>query len=236
MRHLKRLLTYKSGLLAALVGVAALGTAAATTLGATAFSAQVGGTANNFQTGTLLLSKTVGSTTCLSSSNSAGSIATNINSTCTGSDLGTGTTNVIGVAQNATVTLTNQGSVNASTGLSLTVGSCTIAGAPYSGSALDPLASGSDSAANFCGDTLVTIENETGTVSCLYPAGSGACPAIAGVATTLTTLAGSAKTLATTLASGASEQIKITTELGTSASNADQGLLASLPMTYTLNQ
>ena len=43
-------------------------------------------------------------------------------------------------------------------------------------------------------------------------------------------------TLASTLASGASVALTFTTELDTTATNADQGLVASIPLTYTLSQ
>jgi hypothetical protein len=224
--------TRRAGLIAGLVGVAALGLTAATTLGATAFTAQVGGT-GTYQSGTLLLSKTNSSGTCLSSSNSAGSISTNINASCTGSDLNTSTANVIGTTSTSTVTLTNQGSVAASTGLSLTTGACTGVAAPYASSALDPLASGSDTS-GFCGNVWVTVYSTTAS-KCLFPAGAGACPALSS-SNTLATLASSTTTLASSLAAGASVGLTISTELGTGATNADQGLSASMPMTYTLNQ
>jgi len=223
----------KKGLIAALVGVAVLGLTATITLGVTTFSAQVGGT-GTFQTGTLLLSKTNASGTCLSSSNSAGSITSNINAACTGSDLGAGTTNVPQVNQTSTVTLTNQGSINSASGLSLTAGACSAVAAPYGASALDPLASGSDTA-GFCGKTDVTIFNTT-TGKCLYPAAAGACPAPSSANTLVTLTAASPFTLAASLASGASVGLTITTQLDASATNADQGLAANATMTYTLGQ
>jgi len=220
------------GLLAALVGVALLGLTAATTLGATSFTAQVAGT-GSFQSGTLLLSKTNGSGNCLSSSNSAGSITTNINAACPGSDLNSSTTNVIGTTVTSNLTLTNQGSVASAGGLALTTGACTAVAAPYGASALNPLSSGSDTS-GFCGNVYVTIFNST-TGKCLVPAGAGACPAPSS-SNTLSTLASGTTTLASTLAAGGSVALTISTQLGTGATNADQGLVASLPMTYTLSQ
>src|ERR1700722_12800923 len=111
---------FSHGVAAAVLGMAALGLTAATALGLTPFYAQVGGTANSFQSGTLILSKTIGAgTPCLSSPNSAAGITTNINSACTGSDIGTGTTNSVSSSQSATVTLTNQGSIASTAGLAL---------------------------------------------------------------------------------------------------------------------
>ncbi len=224
----------RGGVLAGLSGVALLGLTAAGTLGSTSFTAQVGGT-GSFQSGTLLLSKTNASGTCLSSSNSAASISTNINASCTGSDLGSITTGTIGTPYSSTVTLTNQGSVASTSGLVLKAESCSATAAPYAGSALNPLSSGSDTA-GFCGNVWVTIENTTGIASCLYPAQAGACPAPSASYTLAGLVVKSNTTLAASLAAGASEAIKITTELGTSATNADQGLSASMPMTYTLSQ
>jgi len=223
----------RRGLITALVGVAVLGLTAATTLGVTTFSAQVGGT-GTFQTGTLLLSKTNSSGTCLSSANAAGSITTNINNACAGSDLGAGTTNVPQVNQSSTVTLTNQGSINSATGLTLTVGACSAVAAPYGASVLNPLSSGSDTA-GFCGKVDVTIFSTT-QAKCLYPAAAGACPAPSNANTLVTLAAASPFTLATSLASGASVGLTITTQLDATATNADQGLAANATMTYTLGQ
>ncbi|MDA8275102.1 MAG: hypothetical protein M0029_06940 [Actinomycetota bacterium] len=231
--------TRRAGLVASLVGVAALGLTAATTLGLTSFTAQVGGT-GTYQSGTLVLAKQVGSgAPCLSSSNAAGSITTNIDATCPGSDLGSVATGGPGTTATTTVTLTNEGSVAATSGLALTTGACTATGAPDAASPLVPLATGSDTT-GFCGKVDVTIEDLTGTVSCLFPAGAGACPAPSNAGGTLATLAAKTTPLAASLAPGASEQLQITTMLDdgatTGATNADQGLVASMPMTYTLAQ
>jgi len=223
----------RSGLIAALAGVAVLGMTATVTLGITTFSAQVGGT-GTFQTGTLLLSKTNASGTCLSSSNSAGSITSNINAACAGSDLGSGTTNVPQVNQTSTVTLTNQGSVNSASGLTLAAGACSAVGAPYAASVLNPLSSGSDTA-GFCGKVDITIYSTTAG-KCLYPAAVGACPAPSSANTLVTLTSASPFTLATSLASGASVGLTITTQLDASATNADQGLAGNTTMTYALGQ
>ena len=231
----------KGGLIATLVSVAVLGVTAATTLGVTSFSAQVGGT-GTFQSGTLLLSDTNGSGTCLSSANSAGSITTNINVACAGSDLGASTTQEPSTtAQTSTVTLTNQGSIASVGGLTDVIGACSAVGAPYGASVLNPLSTGSDTSAGFCGKVLVTIYSTTAG-NCLFPAGPGACPALLKANGTLSTLsAASPLTLAPSLAAGASVALVIKTELDNvtadpGATNIDQGLVASMAMTYTLNQ
>jgi len=220
-------------LVVALLGVTALALTAAVSFGVTTFSAQAGGT-GSYQTGTLLLSKTNSSGTCLSSSNSAGSITTNINAACAGSDLGSGTTNVPQVNQTSTVTLTNQGSINSASGLTLTTGACSAVAAPYGSSALNPLSSGSDTA-GFCGKVDVTIFSTT-TGKCVYPVAAGACPAPSSSNTLVTLASASPLALATSLAAGASVGLTITTQLDASATNADQGLAANATMTYTLGQ
>jgi len=235
------LITSRGGIIATLVSVAALGVTAATTLGVTSFSAEVGGT-GSFQSGTLLLSDTNGSGTCLSSANSSGSITTNINTSCAGSDLGSGTTNKPGgTAQVSDVTLTNQGSINSTGGLALVTGACTATGAPYASSVLNPLTSGSDTA-GFCGEVDVTVYNSTAG-NCVFPAQSGACPSPSNANGTLATMASNSTTLAATLAAGASVALVVTTQLdnagtahSTGADNADQGLVANMTMTYTLYQ
>jgi len=224
---------FSHGVAAAVLGMAALGLTAATALGLTPFYAQVGGTANSFQSGTLILSKTIGAgTPCLSSPNSAAGITTNINSACTGSDIGTGTTNSVSSSQSATVTLTNQGSIASTAGLALAASSCTVAAAPYGSSALNPLSSGSDTA-GFCSKIDVTIYNGT---NCIYPVHTGTCPTISNTYNLTTLAAAGSLALASTLASGASVVLTFTTQLDTTATNADQGLVASIPLTYTLSQ
>jgi hypothetical protein len=223
----------KSGLIAALVGVAALGLTVATTFGAN-FSAQVGGT-SSFQSGTLLLSKTIGAgTPCLSSPNTSTSITTNSNLACTGSDFGAPTNNApANPVTSTTVTLTNQGSINATTGLTLQGAACSVSGAPYGSSALNPLSTGTDTA-GFCGKVGVTIFNGT---NCLYPAGAGACPSAATAVTTMSTLASTSVTLTSSLNAGASVAVTFSTALqSATTTNADQGLVANELLTYTLNQ
>jgi hypothetical protein len=221
------------GVVAALVSVVVLGLTASVALGVTPFYAQVGGTGNSFQSGTLLLSKTVGGTTCLSSLNSAAGISTNVNSACAGSDLGSGTTNeVSGTPQTGSVTLTNQGSIASATGIALTEASCTAAAAPFGTSALNPLSSGSDTA-GFCGKVDVTLFNGT---KCVYPGGAGACPALSNTYNLSTLASAGSLNLVSSLTAGTSVTLTYSTALDSTATNADQGLAASIPLTYTLTQ
>lgn len=223
---------WRTGLVAGLVGATVLSFTAATTLGAAAFTAEVGGT-GSFQSGTLVLSKTNAAGTCLSSSNAAGSITTNINASCAGNDLNSATAQTIGTVVTSNLTLTNQGSVSSAGGLALTTGACTATAAPWASSPQAPLASGSDTA-GFCANVWITVFNST-TGTCVFPVTAGACPAPAATST-LAGLSSSSTTLATSLAPGASVALTVSTELGTGATNADQGLVASMPMTYTLTQ
>jgi hypothetical protein len=225
-RHRRR-----GGFIAPLVAIAVLGITVATALGVSPFYAEVGGN-GTFQSGTLILSKTVGSSTCLSSPNTVAGITTNVNTACTGSDLGSGTNNDVGASQSATVTLTNQGDINSTSGLVLSEGSCTVSANPFGTSVLNPLSSGSDTS-GFCSKVDVTIYNGT---KCVYPAGSGACPSLSNTYNLTTLAAAGNLTLASTLLSNASLTLTVTTELDTSATNADQGLTATVPLNYTLSQ
>jgi len=92
----------------------------------------------------------------------------------------------------------------------------------------------------FCGKVDVSIENDTtaGSPACVYPSGAGACPALS-ASHTLASLAG---TLSSTplslgsLAAGVTDTLKFTVGLDSSATNSDQGLAASMPLTWDLSQ
>lgn len=226
----------RTSLAAILAGVAALGATATATLGSSAFTASVAGSGSTFQSGTLLLSETANGTTCLSNgTNTAASIVSNALTGCAANDLSTGTSNVISTTPSlTTVTLTNQGSVASTTGVTLTTSACTVTAAPWASSPADNLASGSDTS-GYCGNVWMTVSNGT---KCIYPAQAGACPSLS----SSNTLAGfvtaetSGVNVVSSLAAGASVTLTVSYELGTSATNADQGLLATVPVTYTLNQ
>jgi hypothetical protein len=221
----------KGGFTAPLVAMAVLGVTVATALGVSPFYAEVGGS-GTFQSGTLILSKTVGSTTCLSSPNTVAGITTNVNTACSSSDLGSATNNDVGSAQTASVVLTNQGNINSTGGLVLAEGSCTVSANPYTASANNPLSSGSDTS-GFCSKVDVTIYNGT---KCIYPAGTGACPSLSNTYNLSTLASVGNLSLASTMSSGAAVTLTVTTELDTTATNADQGLTATIPLNYTLSQ
>lgn len=217
---------------AALVGTAALaGTATSVSLGG--FSAAVTHPNNAAGSGTLVLKDGVGSTTCLSTGSgatSSTSVSTNDNSTCpstlfAGTNLEPG-----GSSASATVTLTNVGSLAASS-LTLAPGTCTVSDNTSPGGSTN-VYFGTDTT-GFCGKLDVTIENDTGTPSCVFPSGStGTCPAPSS-SDALSTLTSQALP---GLTAGASATYKVTVALDASATNADQGLLATVPLTWTLNQ
>ena len=93
--------------------------------------------------------------------------------------------------------------------------------------------------ASFCGKVDVTIANTTtgATDKCVYPTQAAACPALSNTYT-LATLAN--QTFNTTpmsaLAAGASATYVVSVQLDSSATNADQGLTATLPFTWAINQ
>ena len=229
----------KGGLVAALIGVAALGLTAATTLAG--FSASITNPTNTFSSGTLLLSEQQGTNTCLSSPNTTGGITTNINSNCTADNFSGSSTPGAepgGTPVSTTVTLTNTGTLTSVGGLSLLAGACTVTGNPP-GSGANAASTGSDTA-GFCGKVDVQVEDDTvsGSPSCIYGGTVGsACPATMSNSDTLASLAAAgSQVLKANFAPNTPETLKITVGLDTSATNADQGLTATVPLTWSLAQ
>ena len=223
------------------IGVLAAGAAASAALLAAVapwslggFNATVTNNAGAPGSGTLLLQEGVGSTVCISTgsgTSSSSSISTNDNSTCpislfASTDLAPGS-----VPAAATVTLTNPGSLNASS-LTLTPGAC-VAGDNTLPGGLVNTYFGTDTS-GFCGKVDVAVENDTGsTPNCVFPSvTTSACPAPSSSGT----LANLASATLPGLGSHASAIYKITVELDPTATNADQGLQATVPLTWTLNQ
>ena len=230
----------KGGIVAALVGVAALGLTAVTTLAG--FSASITNPTNTFSSGTLLLSEQQGTNTCLSSPNTAGGITTNLNSNCTYDNFSGSTTPGAepgGTPVSTTVTLTNTGTLTSVGGLSLLAGACTVTGNPPGGTGPNAASTGSDTI-GFCGKVDVQIEDDTvaGAPSCLYGGTIGsACPATISNSYTLASLAiAGSQVLKANFAPSAPETLKITVGLDSSATNADQGLTATVPLTWSLAQ
>ena len=176
--------------------------------------------------GTVLLQEGNGSTTCLSTSST--SISTD-SASCSAIDMFGGLTNAnSGATSSATITLKNIGTISTSA-LTLTPSACAQAAntatSPYSGSST-----------TFCSDVWITIENDTtsGSPSCVYGGTAGAaCPAPSSTYDLSTLGASSAITLPG-LAPGATATYKFTLELSPTASNADQGLTATVPLSWML--
>jgi len=214
------------GLSTAAVATAALATTAVVTLGG--FSATVTNPTNTFSSGTVQLKEGVGAVTCYSTgTGTGGSVsASNTNATCTGDDLGGKLLQVPGgAAQSTTVTLTNVGNTPTSTS-NLLAGLCSSAASADDGGYV-----GSDAA--FCGKVDVTINNNT-TGKCVFPSAGVACTAPTNT-NTLATLA-SQNVALSGLAAGASATYTITVQLDATATNADQGLTATIPLTWSITQ
>ncbi len=221
------------GLLVALGAVAVLGLTAGTTLGG--FSATVANTTNQFSSGTIQLKEGVGSTTCFSTgTGSGGSVTAADAATCSSiDDLGAAMDQVPGGTPVSTpVTVTNAGNVG-TTDATLAASACGAAAASDDGGYV-----GADGA-GFCAEVDVTIANTTAGAAdqCVYPTQVGSCPAPSSAAT----LAGLASQTFSTpalsaLAAGGSATYVITVQLDDGATNADQGLAATIPLTWSITQ
>ena len=233
MSLISRVTANKPGLIAALAAVAALALTSTYTLGG--FSATIADSSSSFSSATIQLKEGNGATTCYSTgTGSGGSVtAANTNSTCSINVL-TGTLDQVpgGTALTSTITLTNVGDKNA-TLASLVTGACAQAAASDDSSYV-----GSDIA--FCAKVDVSIANTTTGAAdkCVYPTQTAACPPLSNTYT-LASLA--SQTFNTTpmsaLAAGASATYVISVQLDTAAANnADQGLTATLPFTWAINQ
>lgn len=216
------------------IGLGALGAAA---LVATTLIASLGGftatvqntTGNTAASGTLLLTEgNGGATTCLST---ASDTITSNSNTCTAIDDFGGLTNAgVGSTSSVTLSMQNSGTIAAS-GLDLTPGSCTASANP----ATKPYA-GSDTS-GFCGIIDVTIQDTSSTSTCVYPASTtSACPSTPTNAGTLAGLSAAGRITLPGIASGSTASYKVTVLVDSSATNADQGLSANLPLTWQLSQ
>lgn len=221
------------GLVAAVFAVVVLGATAATTLGG--FSATLANPTNTFSSGTVQLREGVGSTTCFSTgTGSGGSVAPANSATCSSiDDLGASTDQVPGGPPVATtITITNVGN-DGTTGATLAAASCTAAAAADDGGYV-----GADMA-GFCGQIDVTISNTTSgaTDQCVYPEQAAACPAPSNSYTLASMSSQTFTTPAMTpLAAGTSATYVITVQLDAGATNADQGLSATIPLTWSITQ
>jgi len=216
----------------AFAAAAAMGLTAAFTLGG--FSASIANSASTFSSATIQLEESNGSTTCYSTGAGAGGsvTATNANSTCTINALiGTPDQVPSGTALTKAFTFTNVGNHNATVAQMVT-GACTQSAASDDAGYI-----GGDT--TFCAKVDVTIANTTSgaTDKCVYTTQAAACPSISNA----NTLAGLASQTFNTvpmsaLASGASATYLVMVQLDTSATNADQGLTATVPFTWSISQ
>ena len=232
MRLTRSILADRKGLAAAIVAVVALGATAGMTLGG--FSATINNPTNTFSSGTIQLKEGVASTNCFSTGTGSGGTVNAANTgTCVGDDLGAALDQVpAGTPVSTTVTLTNVGNVG-TTAAELSTGACTAAAA-----ADDNGYVGQDTA-GFCGEVDVTVANTTvgATDACVYPTQVSACP-LPSNTTTLASMASSdfTTTPMSALAAGASATYVFTVELDPGATNADQGLTATIPLTWSITQ
>jgi len=224
----------KLALAASLAAVAALATTTSLTLGG--FSAGITNTTSNFSSATIQLEESNGTTTCYSTGSGSGGpvIAANSNTTCTINGL-VGTLDQVpgGTALTTTLTFTNVGN-HAVTVATLVMGACTQATASDASTYV-----GSDT--SFCNKVDVTIANTTtgATDKCVYPTQAAVCPALANTSN-LALLASqtfNAVPLSLPIPAGATAVYVVTVQLDNGvATNADQGLTATLPFTWSIAQ
>jgi hypothetical protein len=212
-----------AGLAVAAFGVAGFGALG----GAGAIASPASGGAGSVQ-----LREGVGTTTCFSTGPAASpgqaAACDRIN------DLGAATDqSAAGPSTSTTVTVTNVGSVDTSAA-SLAAGACSATAARDDNGFVGADRNG------FCGTVDVTIANTTpgAHYRCLFPDLSVDACAAPDQDGTLARLAGSRLTDPglSTLAAGGSATYVITVRSDPSQTNADQGLTASLPLTWTISQ
>jgi hypothetical protein len=234
MKMLRKMRANKAGLAVSLAAVALLATTTAVTLGG--FSATINNSTSTFSSATVQLEESNGTTTCYSTgSGSGGTVTTaNTNTTCTINDL-VGTLDQVpgGTALTTTLTFTNVGN-KSTTVSSMVTGACSVAAASDDSGYV-----GSDTT-GFCGKIDVTIANSTAgaTDKCVYPTTATACPATPSNTNTLAGLASQTfgAVPLSTLAAGGTASYVVTVELDSTATNADQGLTATVPFTWSISQ
>ncbi|MGC8461019.1 MAG: hypothetical protein ACP5OR_04160 [Candidatus Dormibacteria bacterium] len=209
----------------AIIISAALATSVYTALGG--FTATITNNGNTYSSGTLLLSESQGATTCLSTANPTAIV--NNSNTCSGINLLGNPTQTNGdsavTASTSIVTVENVGTLNSSA-LTLTPGACTASAnsktSPYAGS----------DTTGFCSKVDITIFNGT---NCVYPAQSGACPALSNTYN-LASLASKGALTLSALSANSSATYTFTVQLDSGVTNADQGLTATESFAWTLSQ
>jgi hypothetical protein len=235
MKIVRRMRKSTWGLLASLAAVAALGLTTMFTLGG--FSAAIQNNSSTFNSATIQLEESNGAVQCYStgSNGTGGTVtATNTNSGCTINAL-VGTLDQVpgGTALTTSLTLTNVGN-HAATVSSLTTGACTAAAASDDSGYVGGDTTGSPPA--YCGKVDISVNNNTLT-KCVYPSGASACGALSNTYSLGTIASSTFTTNMSTLAVGASATYTVTVQLDNAvATNADQGLTATVPFTWTISQ
>jgi hypothetical protein len=219
-------------LLAGIAGATVLALGTSASLGG--FTASITNTGDRVATGSLIMQEQVtptGGTTTTCLSTAAGTaITTNANAACGANKFGALTNAVPGSSSSSNVVVTNQGSVAANS-FTMGTGACTATPTAPVGAVATNV--GSD--ASFCNKVDVTIEDDTGTPTCVYPAGAGACPSASNtynLATLSAAYAVTPLTLTAPVAAGAARTYKVTTTIDSSATNADQAMAATEPITF----
>jgi hypothetical protein len=213
---------------AAALAVIALGSTAA--ISVAGFSAQVVNNANTFSAGTMQLKESNGSINCYSTGSGSGGTVTSANSANCSINKLVGTLDQVpaGTPLTTAITMTNAGTINSSIE-SLVMGACSAAAASDANAYV-----GSDTA-GFCGKVDFSIGTST---KCIYPANAAAaCPATPTNTGNLGAVAGTTFTNSSTpplilLTAGSSQAYTFTAMLDASATNTDQGLAASMTMTW----
>jgi hypothetical protein len=223
--HMRRRTAVVAG---GLLGTALLAVTTAVSLGG--FSSTIVNPTNTFSSGTVVLSESNGVTICDSTGGSGvgGTItATNTNLGCAIDDLGAVVNQGPGSPANVqTLTLKNVGTINGST-FTVTPAACVVANATGTGGY-----NGADPA--FCSKVNVTIANTT-TGKCIYPVLATLCPALSNTSN-LSTLGASPALSLGALNAGSTDTVVVTTQIDAGVTNIDQGLKATIPFTWNLNQ
>jgi hypothetical protein len=217
----------------------AVGSAVGITVSLTAalggFNAAITNPTNTFSSGTIFLREAANASTPCYSTASGTVISSNANANCVANLFNdtAGNNAPAGTALVSSVVLTNIGTIAASS-FTMTPGGCTAtantATSPYSGS----------DTAGYCGKVDVTIAQGVGSAAiCIFggtTVAGGGCTAPAIANGTLTSLAAHASFALGAMAAGGSATLTITSQLDTSATNADQGLTATVPVAFLLTQ
>ena len=207
----------------AVAGVVTLTTMAA--LGAFNATIEQNGT---FTSGSIILKESGSSHECFSTAATNTPFTNNNSATCSTIDTFGAPTAQLPGATTTTQTLTfeNVGTANAST-FTAEPGSCSATGTgSYYGNA---------TSAQFCEKVDITIGN--GASVCYYPSKpTEACPALSNTYTLKSLHEGGTVTIGSGLASGASDTVVVKTKLDSTATNPEQGMIATQGFTFTITQ